>query len=112
VKLGSQSYDEMKQFSVSIEEALFKLPTHRDRAMNYKTEEIQVTTVDEYYVEQDVFGVVTRQIARVRVMFLSFLNGLAEIEMGVNDLRRQGKEVFRKGHEVNDLKKSFCSFRS
>lgn len=26
-------------------------------------------------------------------MFLSFLNGMAQIEMGVNDLRRQGKEI-------------------
>jgi len=83
----------MKQFSVCIEEALFTLPVHRDRALNYKTEEIQVTIVDEYYTEQDVYGVVTRQIARVRLFFLSFLNGLAEIEMGVNDLRRQGKEI-------------------
>lgn len=64
----------MKQFSVYIEETLFRLSTHRDRALNYKTEEIQVTIVDEYYVEQDLFGVVTRQIARGRFLICTYLN--------------------------------------
>jgi len=76
-----------------IEEALFRLPVHRDRALTYKSEEVQVTLVDEYYVEQDVHGVVTRQIARVRLYFLSFLSGATEVELGINDIRRQGKEV-------------------
>jgi stonin-1/2 len=75
VKLGTQTYEELKQFSAIIEEALFKLNVHRDRAIQYKTEEVQVTLVDEYYVEQDIYGVVTRQIARVRLFFLSFLSG-------------------------------------
>ena len=83
----------MKQFSVLIEEALFRLPVHRDRSLQYKSEEVQVTLVDEYYVEQDIFGVVTRQIARVRLHLLSFLSGDAEIELGINDIRRQGLEV-------------------
>lgn len=92
-KLGVPSYEDIRQFSIWIEENLFRMSVHRDRAINYKTEEIQVTIVDEYYVEQDIYGVVTRQIARVRLFFLSFLNGVAEVEMGVNDLRRQGKEI-------------------
>ncbi|CAG7819581.1 unnamed protein product, partial [Allacma fusca] len=93
VKLGTQTFEEMKQFSVCIEEALFRLNVHRDRAITYKTEEVQVTLVDEVHAEQDVYGVVTKQIARVRLFFLSFLSGIAEVEMGLNDLRRQGKEV-------------------
>ena len=93
VKLGTQNFEEMKQFSMCIEEALFRLPVHRDRALTYKTEEIQVTVVDEYYVEQDVYGVVLKQIARVRLFLLSFLSGNTEIELGINDMRRQGKEV-------------------
>lgn len=36
----------MKQFSVCIEEALFRLPAHRDRALNYKMEEVPL--VDFY----------------------------------------------------------------
>jgi len=44
-------------------------------------------------VEQNVLGHVTKQLARVRVFFLAFLNGMPTIEVGVNDITRQGKEV-------------------
>lgn len=65
----------MKQFSCAIEEALFRLPAQRDRALNYKMEEVQVTVVDELYVEQNSEGHVDKQIARVRLFFLGFLSG-------------------------------------
>lgn len=92
-KLGSQCYEDMKQFSCAIEEALFRLPAHRDRALNYKMEEVQVTVVDELYVEQSAEGHVDKQIARVRLFFLGFLSGMPDIELGINDMWRQGKEV-------------------
>ncbi|XP_071440729.1 protein stoned-B isoform X2 [Hetaerina americana] len=93
LKLGSQSYEDLKIFGVVIEEALFKLSAHRDRALNYKTDEVQITAVDELYVEQNNESHVLRQIARVRVFFLGFLAGMPDIELGVNDMVRQGKEV-------------------
>ncbi|CAH0561323.1 unnamed protein product [Brassicogethes aeneus] len=93
MKLGSLNYEDLKQFSFSIEEALFKLQAHRDRALQYKMEEVQITAVDELYVEQDSDGHIERQIARVRLFFLGFLTGMPDIELGVNDMRRQGKEV-------------------
>lgn len=74
-KLGSQCYEDMKQFSYAIEEALFRLSVHRDRALTYKTEEVQITVVDELYVEQSSEGHVDKQIARVRLFFLGFLSG-------------------------------------
>lgn len=74
-KLGSQCYEDMKLFSCAIEEALFRLPAHRDRALTYKMEEVQVTVVDELYVEQNAEGHVDKQIARVRLFFLGFLSG-------------------------------------
>lgn len=92
-KIGSHSYEDMKHFSVLIEEQLFKFNVHRDRALTYKFEEVQVTGVDEYYAEITSDGHVTRQIARVRLFFLAFLSGMPTIELGVNDLWRQGKEV-------------------
>ncbi|KAL0127659.1 hypothetical protein PUN28_003145 [Cardiocondyla obscurior] len=92
-KLGSQCYEDMKQFSCAIEEALFRLPAHRDRALTYKMEEVQVTVVDELYVEQNAEGHVDKQIARVRLFFLGFLSGMPDIELGINDMWRQGKEV-------------------
>ncbi|KAL4705794.1 hypothetical protein ACJJTC_016388 [Scirpophaga incertulas] len=92
-KLGSLNYEDVKQFSCCVEEALFRLSAHRDRALTYKMEEVQVTVVDELYVEQDAEGSVLKQIARVRLFFLGFLSGMPDVELGVNDLRRQGREV-------------------
>ena len=62
-------------FASLIEEHLFVLDVHRDRALNYKTEEVQLTAVDEMYLEQDLHGVVHRMIARIRIFFLGFLSG-------------------------------------
>ncbi|XP_067635830.1 protein stoned-B-like [Eurosta solidaginis] len=92
-KIGSMNYEDMKQFSVCIEEALFKLNALRERALTYKMEEVQVTAVDEIVVEQDFEGKILKQIARVRLFFLAFLTGMPTIELGVNDMWRQGKEV-------------------
>ncbi|XP_050307877.1 protein stoned-B [Anthonomus grandis grandis] len=93
MKLGSLNYEDLKQFSCCIEEALFKLQAHRDRALHYKMEEVQITAVDELYVEQTAEGHIEKQIARVRLFFLGFLTGMPDIELGINDMRRQGKEV-------------------
>lgn len=92
-KIGSHSYEDVKHISVLIEEQFFKFNVHRDRALTYKFEEVQVTGVDEFYAEQTYDGLITRQIARVRLFFLAFLNGMPTIELGVNDMWRQGKEV-------------------
>ncbi|XP_037928784.1 protein stoned-B [Teleopsis dalmanni] len=92
-KIGSMTYEDMKQFSVCIEEALFKLTALRERALTYKMEEVQVTAVDEIVVDQDHEGKILKQIARVRLFFLAFLTGMPTIELGVNDMWRQGKEV-------------------
>lgn len=39
-KLGSLTYEDVKQFSCCVEEALFRLAAHRDRALTYKMEEV------------------------------------------------------------------------
>ncbi|CAG0887705.1 unnamed protein product [Cyprideis torosa] len=93
MKLGSQSYEDLKLVTTWIDEHLFKIPLHRDRALTYKTEEIQFTTIDEFVVDQDVQGVIFRMVARVRVFLLAFISGMPEIEVGINNLIRQGKEV-------------------
>lgn len=93
IKLGTQSYQDARDLLLVVEEALFRMPLHRDRALSYKTEEIQITVQDDYYVEQNRMGIITKQLARVRVFFVAFLNGMPGVEIGVNDLTRQGKEV-------------------
>lgn len=57
LKLGSLNYEDLKEFSSSIEEALFRLQAHRDRALHYKMEEVQITAVDELYAEQTAEGI-------------------------------------------------------
>ena len=75
LKLGSTSFDDLKQFSVAVEEKLFRMDALRDRSITYKTEEIQLNAVDEVYVEQTKTGHVIKQLCRVRVFFCSFLSG-------------------------------------
>ncbi|KAH0554229.1 hypothetical protein KQX54_008647 [Cotesia glomerata] len=92
-KLGSLNYEDLKTFSCAIEEALFRIPAQRERALTYKMEEVQINVVDELYVEQSASGHVDKQIARVRLFFLGFLTGMPDVELGINDMWRQGKEV-------------------
>lgn len=88
IKLGSSNYNDMVMFNQVIEELLFRLPLHRDRALTYKTEEIQITVQDDYYVEQNKMGSIQKQLARVRIFFLAFINGMPGVEIGVNDMTR------------------------
>ena len=75
LKLGSNNYEDLKQFSVCIEEKLFRMDALRDRSLTYKTEEVQLTAVEEVYIEQDKTGRVLKNVCRVRVFFCSFLTG-------------------------------------
>ncbi|XP_045608897.2 LOW QUALITY PROTEIN: protein stoned-B [Procambarus clarkii] len=93
LKLGTQNYEDLKVFASLVEEQLFTLAVLRDRALNYKSEEVQLTAVDEIYVEQDHKMVVHRMIARVRIFFLGFLSGMPDVDLGINDMRKQGREV-------------------
>lgn len=94
IKLGCIDYEQIKTFKEALEDCLFRMPIHRDRAMTtYKTEEVQMAVRDETYVEINQIGTVTKQLARVRLFFLSFLNGTPLVEVGVNEINRQGREV-------------------
>ena len=75
LKLGSNNYEDLKNFTAAVEEKLFRMDALRDRSLTYKTEEIQLTAVDEIFVEQNKAGHVLKHICRVRVFFLSFLSG-------------------------------------
>lgn len=94
IKLGCANYEHIKQLKESLEDCLFRMPIHRDRALStYKTEEVQMAVRDETYIEVNQIGTITRQMARVRLFFLSFLNGTPIVEVGINDIHRQGREV-------------------
>lgn len=54
---------------------------------------ISVTTILQILSELLIQGHVEKQVARVRLFFLGFLTGMPDVELGINDMRRQGKEV-------------------
>ena len=85
--MGSNNYEDLKQFSVCIEEKLFRMSSVRDKSLTYKTEEVQLTAVDEVFIEQDKTGKVLNQQCRVRVFFLSFLSGERSMIIFVQHLR-------------------------
>lgn len=94
IKLGCSSYEGIKQFKNCLEDYLFGMSINRDRALSvYKTEEVQMAVRDETYLELNQVGTIVRQLARVRLFFLSFLNGMPIVEVGINDIHRQGREV-------------------
>jgi len=94
IKLGCTSYNDIKVFKTCLEDHLFKMPIHRDRALStYRTEEVQMAVRDETYIELNQVGTIVKQLARVRLFFLSFLNGMPTVEVGINDIHRQGREV-------------------
>ncbi|XP_022656537.1 protein stoned-B-like isoform X5 [Varroa destructor] len=93
LKLGTSDIDSIRTFVQVIEDVLFRLQIHRDRALTYKCEEIQAMVVDEYVVDIDKVGHVCSQKARVRIFFLAFVNGMPDVEVGINELTRQGKEI-------------------
>ena len=89
LKLGSNNYEDLKQFSVCIEEKLFRMSSVRDKSLTYKTEEVQLTAVDEVFIEQDKTGKVLNQQCRVRVFFLSFLSAADLTSLTIiSDLQR------------------------
>lgn len=94
VKLGSSSYSDIREFKNCLEDHLFRMPLHRDKPITtYKTEEVQMVVRDETYIELNQVGQIVKQLARVRLFYLSFLNGMPTVEVGINDIIRQGKEV-------------------
>ena len=94
LKLGSTDYEDLKQFSMAVEEKLFRMDALRDRSLTYKTEEIQLNAVDEVYVEQTKTGHVIKQLCRVRVFFLSFLSGMYMFRVPIS-LKMKGGKIRR-----------------
>ncbi|ELU00579.1 hypothetical protein CAPTEDRAFT_171853 [Capitella teleta] len=95
LKFGGLEYDEFKCFIRSIEDALFLLKSGRDsKSMSYTKDEITVDVVDEYYADIDRDGHIIFHKGRIRMFCLAFITGgMPRIEVGLNDKRRQGKEI-------------------
>lgn len=95
-KFASLNADTLHTFILTIEDVLFHCSTKRDSAPTYKQDEVQIHCYDEYKAHVDKLGNVSKQRARVRMFCLSFLTGSPFLEVGLNDRRREGKEIVRR----------------
>ena len=94
LKFGSLIYDDFRTFVRQLEDGLFYMKSGRANAVHqYTKDEITCDIVDEYYVEIDSDGHITFHKARIRVFCLAFLTGMPWVEVGINDKKRQGREV-------------------
>ncbi|KAL3072868.1 hypothetical protein niasHS_017842 [Heterodera schachtii] len=95
-KFGSLNERTIASFTDALENVLFHCPAKRETAPTYKQDEVQIHCYDEYEASVDKEGNVSNQRARVRLFCLAFLSGTSFLEIGLNDRRREGKEVVRR----------------
>lgn len=98
IKLGTTNYDDFLSFIRAVQNQLMDLPVvSMDLStvgLNYLEEEITVDVRDEFS------GIVSRGDSRIlqhhiltRIHILSFLSGLAECRLGLNDVLIKGNEI-------------------
>nr|XP_019586672.1 PREDICTED: stonin-2 isoform X3 [Rhinolophus sinicus] len=98
IKLGTTNYDDFLSFIRAVQNKLMDLPVLSMElstvGLNYLEEEITVDVRDEFS------GIVSRGDSRIlqhhiltRIHILSFLSGLAECRLGLNDVLIKGNEI-------------------
>ncbi|XP_004414946.1 PREDICTED: stonin-2 isoform X2 [Odobenus rosmarus divergens] len=98
IKLGTTNYDDFLSFIRAVQDQLMNLPVSSmdlsTVGLNYLEEEITVDVKDEFS------GIVSKgdnQILQhhvlTRIHILSFLSGLAECRLGLNDVLIKGNEI-------------------
>ncbi|KAL7992609.1 hypothetical protein Chor_016865 [Crotalus horridus] len=98
IKLGTTNYDDFLSFIRAVQDSLMDLPASSTDlstvGLNYQEEEITVDVKDEFY------GILAKGDNRIlqhnvltRVHVLSFLSGLAECRLGLNDILIKGNEI-------------------
>nr|XP_055159629.1 stonin-2 isoform X2 [Nyctereutes procyonoides] len=98
IKLGTTNYDDFLSFIRAVQDRLMNLPVlSMDLStvgLNYLEEEITVDVKDEF---SGIVSKVDNQILQhhvwTRIHILSFLSGLAECRLGLNDVLVKGNEI-------------------
>ncbi|KAM4853189.1 stonin-2 isoform 1-T4 [Thomomys bottae] len=104
IKLGTTNYDDFLSFIRAVQDRLMDLPVlSMDLStvgLNYLEEEITVDVKDEF---TGIVGKGENQILQHRVLtrihILSFLSGLAECRLGLNDILIKGNEIVSR-HDI------------
>uniref|UniRef100_A0AC35UGE3 SH3 domain-containing protein n=1 Tax=Rhabditophanes sp. KR3021 TaxID=114890 RepID=A0AC35UGE3_9BILA len=95
-KFGATNSDSLTSFISAIEDVLFHCDCKRETNPVHTQDEVQIHCYDEYFGYVDLKNALSQQKARVRLYCLSFLTGKPSLEIGLNDRRRQGKEIVRR----------------
>ncbi|XP_029305120.1 stonin-1 [Cottoperca gobio] len=86
LKFGSTVHDDMEDLVVSMEEEIFKLCMHHQQRRHYEEQELSLQITDHIWVQLDKFGEVMERTAFTQIHCLSFLNGLGDCFLALNDL--------------------------
>ncbi|XP_045143880.1 stonin-2 [Echinops telfairi] len=98
IKLGTTDYDDFRSFIHAVQDCLMDLPVSSmdlsTVGLNYLEEEITVDVRDEFsgLVSKGDNQILQHQVL-TRIHILSFLSGLAECRLGLNDVLIKGNEV-------------------
>ncbi|OCT68205.1 stonin-2-like isoform X1 [Xenopus laevis] len=97
VKLGTTDYSDFISFIANIQDILFMLPATIDLStvhQNYTEEDITVDVRDEFH---GILGKGDNQLILhsvvTHIYILSFISGIADCRMGLNDILIKGNEV-------------------
>uniref|UniRef100_A0A8C5UZW1 Stonin-2 n=1 Tax=Microcebus murinus TaxID=30608 RepID=A0A8C5UZW1_MICMU len=98
IKLGTTNYDDFLSFIHAVQDHLMALPVSSmdlsTVGLNYLEEEITVDVRDEFSgVVRKGDNQILRHHVLTRIHILSFLSGLAECRLGLNDVLVKGNEV-------------------
>ncbi|KAL7060433.1 hypothetical protein AAHC03_09893 [Spirometra sp. Aus1] len=96
LKFGSLDQTLMRGLMSTLEDALMRIPSHKDEGLSYSHEEICCYVIDEYIGEVSENGIIRDQRARTRIFCSAFVNKGPHIVLGINDKWRFGREIVRR----------------
>ncbi|NXD05725.1 STON2 protein, partial [Nothocercus nigrocapillus] len=98
IKLGTTDYEDFLSFISAVQDTLMNLPTSSTDlstvGLNYQEEEITVDVRDEFHgILAKGDSVILQHSVLTHIYVLSFLSGLAECRLGLNDILMKGNEI-------------------
>ncbi|NXY90722.1 STON2 protein, partial [Alcedo cyanopectus] len=98
IKLGTTDYEDFLSFISAVQDTLMNLPASSTDlstvGLNYQEEEITVDVRDEFHgILAKGDSVILQHSVLTHIYVLSFLSGLAECRLGLNDILIKGNEI-------------------
>ncbi|NXA11751.1 STON2 protein, partial [Sapayoa aenigma] len=98
IKLGTTDYEDFLSFITAVQDTLMNLPASSTDlstvGLNYQEEEITIDVRDEFHgILAKGDSVILQHSVLTHIYVLSFLSGLAECRLGLNDILIKGNEI-------------------